>query len=185
MTSLLKHIRAFHGDDPKAVTKRKELEIHQLLREAGINYDYQQHVPFAACGLASETQYALADFAILTSWGAILLEVDEDQHRHYDATCDVRRDFDMAASVALGSGHKLVILRYNPDTFKVGDVTCRMPKRERHARLLTLLGRLQAAEPATPFERLFLFYDREPGNGLPTVAQHWNEVTKAVSSIAD
>ena len=81
----------------------------------------------------------------------------------------------------MGSGHKLVVLRYNPDAFKVGDVTHRTTKRERHAKLLTLLGGLQAAEPATPFERLFLFYDREPGSNLPLVSQHWSEVVKAVS----
>ena len=125
------------------------------------------------------------DFVIMTAWGAILLEVDEGQHRHYDPSCDVRRDFDTAASVALGSGHKLVILRYNPDEFKIGGVTYRTTKRERHARLLTLLGRLQGAEPATPFARLFLFYDQKSGSGLPTVAEHWNEVTKAISSMAD
>ena len=167
------------------MTKRKELEIHQLLREAGIQFVCQQHLPFAACGLASETRYALADFSILTSWGAILVEVDESQHKQYDPSCDVRRDFDIAASVALGSGHKLVVLRYNPDEFKIGGVTFRMAKRERHARLLTLLGRLQGAEPATPFTRLFLFYDRAEGSVLPTVAEHWNEVTKAVSNVAD
>ena len=31
----------------------------------------------------------------------------------------MRRDFDMAASVALGSGHKVLVLRRNPDAFKV------------------------------------------------------------------
>ena len=134
---------------------------------------------------SSETRYALADFSILTSWGAILIEVDEEQHRHYDANCDVRRDFDTAASVALGSGHKLVILRYNPDTFKVGGVICRMTKRERHTRLVALLSRLQATEPALPFERLFFLYDRAPSSALPTVAEHWNEVTKAVSRSVD
>ena len=174
-------MRAFHGDDPKAVTKSKELEVHQLMREAGIQFEYQHYLPFATCGLASETQRAFVDFVIMTAWGAILLEVDEDQHNHYDLSCDVRRDFDIAASVALGSGHKLVILRYNPDAFKVGGVTRRTSKRERHAKLLALIGRLQV-EPAAPFERLFLSYDHESGS-LPSVAEHWDEVAKAVSRV--
>ena len=67
--ALLKHMRTCHGDDPKAVTKRKELEIHQLLREAGIRFEYQHYLPFATCGLASETQRAFVDFVILTTWG--------------------------------------------------------------------------------------------------------------------
>jgi hypothetical protein len=140
-------------------------------------------MPFAGCGLASETRHAFVDFTILTTWGAVLLDVDEEQHKHYDPSCDVRRDFDLAASVALGSDHKLVVVRYNPDAFKVGEATCRITKRERRAKLLTLLGGLQAAKPATPFERLFLFYDHDPGSSLPSVAEHWGDVAKAVSRV--
>ena len=91
----------------------KELEVHQLLGEAGLLFEYQHHLPFRSCGLESdqlETQRAFADFALYASWGAIVLEVDEGQHGHQDPSCDVRRDFDMAA----GSQHKLAIVRYNP-----------------------------------------------------------------------
>ena len=73
-----------------------------------------------------------------------MLEVDEEQHKAYDPSCDVRRDFDMAASVALGSGHKLLVLRYNPDAFKIAGVTRRTTKKERHAQLIRLLGELLA-----------------------------------------
>ena len=38
-------------------------------------------------------------------------------HSVYPASCDVRRDFDMCASLALSSGHKTVFLRYDPDSF--------------------------------------------------------------------
>ena len=79
----------------------------------------------AGCGLESETAHAYADFALPTPWGYVLLEVDEEQHKAYDPSCDVRRDFDMAASVALGSGHKLLVLRYNPDdTARTGSDQC-------------------------------------------------------------
>ena len=42
--------------------------------------------------------------------GYVFVEVDEDQHRSYDISCDARRDFDIAASVSLGSAHKLRIV---------------------------------------------------------------------------
>ena len=32
--SLLGHMRTMHGDNPRAVTKSKELEVHQALRDA-------------------------------------------------------------------------------------------------------------------------------------------------------
>eukprot|EP00439_Symbiodinium_sp_Y106_P019089 s6939_g2.t1 len=102
-------MQAFHGDNPKALTKSKELEVHQLLSKSGIQFDYQHHLPFRGCGLESETTRALADFVLYAPWGAIILEVDENQHGHQDPSCDVRRDFDMVASIALGSQHKLAI----------------------------------------------------------------------------
>ena len=115
----------------------------------------------------------------------MLLEVDEEQHKAYDPSCDVRRDFDMAASVALGSGHKLLVLRYNPDAFKIAGVTRRTTKKERHAQLIRLLGELLAREPEAPFTRLFLFYDRAAeNNALPCVAEHWSEPVRAVSRCA-
>ena len=176
---LLDHMRSFHGDDPKALTKRKELEVHRLLGEAGLQFEYQHHLPFRGCGLDSETSRAFADFVLYASWGAVILEVDENQHGHQDPSCDVRRDFDMAASVALGSQHKLAVLRFNPDAF---GRTVRTGKKERHARLLQLLHELLQEEPERPFQRLFLYYDRAAEDSqLPAVAEEWDVVARAVS----
>ena len=87
----------------------------------------------------------------------------------------------MAASVALGSGHKLLVLRYNPDAFKIAGVTRRTTKKERHAQLIRLLGELLAREPEAPF----LFYDRAAeNNAVPCVAEHWSEPVRAVSRCA-
>ena len=178
-------MQTMHGDNPRAVTKSKELEVHQALRDAQITFEYQHYLPFRGCGLESETAHAFADFALPTPWGYVLLEVDEEQHKAYDPSCDVRRDFDMAASVALGSGHKLLVLRYNPDAFKIAGVTRRTTKKERHAQLIRLLGELLAREPEAPFTRLFLFYDRAAENSaLPCVAEHWSEPVRAVSRCA-
>jgi hypothetical protein len=81
----------------------------------------------------------------------------------------------MAASVALGTGGKLVILHYNPDAFKVDGATQRLSKKERHARLLVALGELQAEEPELPFTRLFMFYDKACADApLPLIAQEWD-----------
>ncbi|OLP72490.1 hypothetical protein AK812_SmicGene48181 [Symbiodinium microadriaticum] len=89
---LVSHMRAFHGDNPKGLTKSKELEVHQLLAKSGIQFEYQHHLPFRGCGLESETTRAFADFVLYAPWGAIILEVDEHQHSHQDPSCDVRRD---------------------------------------------------------------------------------------------
>ena len=62
--SLLKHMRTMHGDNPRAMTKSKELEVHQALRDAQITFEYQHYLPFRGCGLESETAHAFADFAL-------------------------------------------------------------------------------------------------------------------------
>ncbi|OLP72491.1 hypothetical protein AK812_SmicGene48180, partial [Symbiodinium microadriaticum] len=85
----------------------------------------------------------------------------------------------MVASVALGSQHKLAIVRYNPDAFKVAGRTIRTPKTQRHPKLLQLLHSLIQEEPERSFQRLFLFYDRAAEDSeLPAVAEHWDVVAR-------
>ena len=132
-------MRAKHAGEPKALEKKKELELYQEIQKAGVTFQYQHHLPFRACGLNSETTCAFVDFSIAKSWGYVLIECDEDQHRSYDTSCDVRRDFDMAASVALSSGHKLRIIRYNPDGCRVAGRTCVESRKDRTRHLLALL----------------------------------------------
>ena len=78
------------------------MSIYQALQQPGLEFEYQKHLPFAGCGLNSETRCAYLDFLFVKAWGYIILEVDEDQHKSYPPSCDVRRDFDIVASVALG-----------------------------------------------------------------------------------
>ena len=171
-------MRTQHSGEPKALTKQKEMALYLQLQEAGVQFEYQRHLPFKTCGLNSETSCAFVDFAITKPWGYILLECDEDQHRARDPSCDVRRDFDMAASVALGSGHKLLIVRYNPDSYRVDGKTRVESKTARMKRLLQLLD----YEPAA-FERVFLCYDQDGGATLPQVAASWDVAAQQVSRV--
>ena len=105
----------------------------------------------------------------MATGGYVFLEVDENQHSHYPSGCDVRRDFDIAASTALGSCQKLVILRFNPDAFRVAGKNRTVSQKERQARLLETLNTLE--EPQG-FRRLFMYYDRDAeGSELPTIAK--------------
>jgi hypothetical protein len=176
-------MRRFHADNPKALTKSKELDLHLVLQKENINFEYQKHLPFRSCGLASETAYAYIDFAIQKPWGVILLECDEDQHKAYDPSCDLRRDFDSCASIALGSQHKAVVLRYNPDAFKVAGVTRRTSKKDRQQKLIEILNSWEEdPAPGLGFARFFLFYDAaDDAAPLPLVAQSWDEEVRAIS----
>jgi hypothetical protein len=179
-TTMLGHMRSFHGDEPRARTKQRELAVHTALRAAGIQFDYQFHVPFRGCGLAAETQCAYVDFLVPMPWGYVVVEVDEEQHAHYPASCDVRRDFDVAASVAMGSDQKLVVLRYNPDAYKVAGETVRTPTKERLGRLVSAIRDMTEPEG---FQRVFLFYDKDAASAtLPSVSKEWTHlVVRALS----
>ena len=108
---LLKHMQSFPSDNPKARTKKKELEVYQALQDAGIQFEYQVHIPFRACGLESETKCAYPDFLFYKPWGVLILEVDEEQHASYPPACDVRRELGIAASIASGSPQEHASLR--------------------------------------------------------------------------
>jgi hypothetical protein len=167
-------MRRKHSGEPKAVTKTKELDVHLELGKAGVEFEYQKYLPFRQCGLVSETAYCFVDFAIQKPWGVLLLEVDEQQHTSYVASCDVRRDFDIAASVALGSQHKLVMLRYNPDAFKVDGNTCTTSKKDRLAKLIaTIKAWDEDPAPGMPFARFFMFYDAKSGQQWPVIGEEW------------
>ena len=187
LVALQMHMQRAHSDNPKALTKRKELDVYAALQEAGIEFEYQKHIPFKGCGLGSETSCAYLDFLILKPWGAIVLENDEFQHGPpaYDPSCDVRRDFDICASVALGSAQKLVILRYNPDPFKVDGATRVVAKKERLKALVDLVQSWDAdPAPDLLFARFFLFYDQTSQSHLPCVAEQWHsDVAREVSRI--
>ena len=91
----------------------------------------------------------------------------------------MRRDFDIAASTALGSGQKLVILRYNPDAFRVAGKNRTVSQKDRHAKLLETIENMN--EPQG-FRRMFLYYDRDAeGSELPTVAKEWAPAAREVS----
>ena len=177
--ALLGHMRSQHNGGPKAQTCMKEMQIYQALQEAGVTFQYQHHIPFKACGLNSETKHARLDFLVATEWGYVIIEVDELQHKSYDPSCDVRRDFDVAAAVTLGSAHKLRILHFNPDAFRVDGKTRTTGKKDRIAKLLEAL---EEGEPAG-FDRVFLFYNCVGGATLPLVAASWEEAAKQVSRI--
>ena len=185
-SALLSHMRSKHSGEPKALTKTKELNVYKALQTAGIEFEYQKYIPFRGCGLGSETACAYLDFAIATHWGIIIPEVDEKQHCSYPVSCDVRRDFDIYASIAMGSGQKVAILRYNPDEFRIDGKTLRTTAKERQRRLVEVLRAWIAEDPAPnlPFARFFLYYDGQSESSLPLVAKDWeSDEARVISSV--
>jgi hypothetical protein len=179
-------MRSCHSGQTKALTKAKELSVYTALQSADIHFEYQKYLPFHGCNLESETKCAYVDFAITAPWGAILLEVDEEMHSHKDASCDVRRDFDSCHSLTLGSGHKTVVLRYNPDSFRVDGKPKRVSTKDRQRRLVEVLRAWLLEDPVPGFHlaRFFLYYDCRTDSSLPVIANQWkSDEARKVSAI--
>ena len=179
-------MRSKHRGQHKALTKSKELSVYQALQAADIAFEYQKHLPFHGCDLDSETKCVFVDFAIAAPWGALLLEVDEDQHSGRPASCDPRRDFDMCASLALGSGHKVVVLRYNPDNFRTDGKNMTVAAKDRQRRLVEVVRAWLLDDPAPDRQlaRFFMYYDGRSDSRLPVVAKEWDsEEARAVSAV--
>ena len=170
-----------HGDSPKALTKSRELQVHALLETNGIPFESQVCVPFAGCGLQSDTKHAMLDFVVNLPHCKVIVEVDEHQHAHYAISCEIRRECDVVASITLGSADKLAFIRYNPDSYQVGGIMQNTPKREREQKLLQILRELEQ-EPESQLTRVFLYYNMQSHDSLlPIVAEAWPAELKQIT----
>ena len=84
----------------------------------------------------------------------VAVEIDENQHSAYDATCEATRMFRIAQ--ARGSTS---FVRLNPDVFKVDGVTIRVSKKRRHEVLREEVLRRLENPPEHLLEVTYLFYD--------------------------
>jgi hypothetical protein len=154
------------------------------LERNGIPFEYQYYIPFKKCGLQTDSTAAFIDFMIPKPWGTLLLEVDEDQHFTRPPECDARRDVDIAASTALGSQTKAVILRYNPDPWSLDNNVQRWPPKKRLELLVQTIRQFdEDPVPNAPFARRFLFYDAKSTENLPEIASEWPPALRECSAI--
>ena len=178
---LMRHMRNVHSGETRALTKRKELEVHFELEKEAIEFNNQHDLPFKGCNLEGRTSCCYVDFSIEMPWGTLLLEVDEDQHFNYPPECDIQRDMNIAASIALGSQTKVVMLRYNADNFCINNDVQRLPKKVRLKKLIATMREYQLEDPAPDiwFARRFLFYDML--NGELEISQQWPQTICDIS----
>ena len=82
----------------------------------------------------------------------------------------------MCASLALGSGHKVVVFRYNPDSFRMDGRNMRVAAKERQRRLVEVVRAwlLEDPAPGKQLARFFMYYDGRADSPLPVVAKEWD-----------
>ena len=92
------------------------------------------------------------------------VEIDENQHslRGYPPRCELVRMY----RIAIALGKSAVFVRYNPDAFKIGDVTERVPKAKREALMLSVLQENLQTTPTAFITLVYICYSQ------PTMQMH-------------
>ena len=134
-------------------THNKELEIKALLEE-NFDSDIFNHDRTVTGGCSRKRP----DFLLITTWGNIVLEVDEFQHKRktYPCECEISRMKEIYFDCGV---ENLLFIRYNPDSYKT--TTCEKPmiKRKRQELLIKIINQQLKTKEVENLGVMYLFYD--------------------------
>ena len=154
------HCKQYIDNGKTVKRQRKEDEIKELLLETNfINFRHDKKVEYGCTKRRP-------DFEITTSWGDIILEVDENQHNRktYPCECEIVRMKQIYFDCGV---EHLLFIRYNPDTYVSLDCISKPEKMKQRHELLTKF--LQKCMNVRKFEHLgvvYLYYDGFSRNGI-------------------
>ena len=111
--------------------RQKEAIIENILKLSFPTHNFVNNQTFASDTSCSIKKYR-PDFSLDLGFYYIIVECDEDAHRQYDNSCEKKRMYEIAS----GLGMPVVFIRYNPDSFTMGNET-------KHARISSEFKRMQ------------------------------------------
>lgn len=144
---------------------KKELEIQAVLDKAGIKHDHDRKIP-NGCSLYRP------DFVIDKGTFTIIVECDEKQHKHYQATCERNRMLQLFQD---NGGIPIQFIRYNPDEYTSSGTTVK-PSTKRLTILIEEIKKVLSWE-AAPYlvGAIYLYYDEFNINHIVNVDQKYDE----------
>lgn len=172
-----KHAKAFHSPEGQARQKKQEQRVAAALTVADILYKREHAVGFHC--LESAGRMAFIDFVMDWINGKVVfLEVDEDQHKGYGVSCDVKRMACVLEALSLGGNTlPVVFLRYNPHAFTVDERRVKKLKTVREAALIALLRDPTSAvfTDTRPVVVQYMYYDTREGVAAVTSDPEYNQ----------
>lgn len=132
--------------------KTKEMKIVNFLTENKFNFIHNKSVG-KVCGAYRP------DIKIDVGTHLVIVEVDEDQHKQYDLTCEAARMF----NIYQAEGLRCVFLRYNPDKYRDNKSTLRIPLCERLRLLKQHIKKHMKKVPKDEVTVYRMFYDNDEG----------------------
>jgi hypothetical protein len=179
---LKEHKQLYHTAEGYVRMKKEEPRIIKLLTDNNIAFTSQHAIDFT-CLNDNSGHHAFIDFLIEKKdingiAGIIMLEVDENQHRAYTISCEIKRMNEIFSSLAIG-GNTLPIsfIRYNPNSFSKDGVKKRddYPKKLREEKLLETIANWEFTQRAGVF---YMYYDSIDNEPLIMLDPEYNESFK-------
>ena len=164
--ALDRHIQWNHTPEGMAARKQTEDKMEQFLTKNDILFsrDRNNFISFANCkDLKTLGKRVFPDFELIglsAKLGArVLVENDESEHRRYP--CDMRRLLAIRQALFEGGENlKMIVIRFNPHFFMVGDTLYDPSLPERFKRLLNVLQNLKVVQNGPDVQLHYLFYSQ-------------------------
>jgi hypothetical protein len=86
----------------------------------------------------------------------VIVEIDENQHNTYQDSCECSRINEIVNGIG---GKPVIIIRYNPDVFRVNDKIVNVSDKKRHELLLRWVKHYLKNGTEFSLEVKYLFYD--------------------------
>jgi hypothetical protein len=146
------------GDIGPSLSFNRELPVDFTCCELGVDR--------TACG-RDRSQRARVDFVFQGQSSVVLVELDEDQHTDRCMQAEVARASEMVHALWVGGNTRYtLVVRFNPDTFRVDGKTRYVPLSVRYTRVINVIrSALNAVDlPAETFAVQYMYYDVRDGH---------------------
>lgn len=128
--------------------KTKEMMVVNHLQEQGYEFIHNKSVGYV-CGNFRP------DIKIDVGTHFIIVEIDEDQHKQYDVSCETARMF----NICQAEGLPCIFIRYNPDVYRVNGKAKKVQASRRLATLIKCIEKYKSMIPTELLTVYRLFYD--------------------------
>lgn len=156
---LLNH-KKIHTASGQLKQKKKEQHFADFLTNNEVKFKREHHIDLT-CILNNKRTFFRIDFLIQEKGIIFMVELDEDAHHHYSVHCDTTRPFRICETLALeGNTLPIVIIRLNPDVYKVDGQTKRIYKIDRYNEVLRLI---RETTSTAPLSVVYCYYPMQDG----------------------
>jgi hypothetical protein len=149
--------QVFHTKQPH---KQREILVKAILDEAKIPYKSHDDIPEGSCH-----RYR-PDFYFDWNTHIVILEVDENQHKGYESSCEKARMINLSQDQG---GMKTVFIRFNPDNYRDSSNKLHKWTLSRRTKLLEILEQTRNHVPEHFLSAIYLYYDKFDANAIDYV----------------